>query len=267
MRAQKILVTNLALALTLVSGYAMADLPYNICTDIPSCQTQAATGNMEAEYNLGLIYDDGINTKADYTQAVQWYQKAATQGLAVAQYRLGLLYYNGNGVTQDKKMAAQLYQQAVAQGSPYASVELGSMYQNGEGGLTQDYQKALTLYQQAATAGDVDGSVDAGIMYKEGYGVTKDFVKAQTYYMQAAVTGDADAAYDLGLLYYDGGSGVPQDLNKAYAWFATADKLTPNDPDTMRLKGEVFALLPPAQQVTAKALADQYMAKYGTSSN
>ncbi|NNM58757.1 MAG: sel1 repeat family protein [Legionellales bacterium] len=266
MRAKKILLSNLALALVLISSSALADLPYNVCSDLTSCQSQAAAGDMKAEYNLGLIYDDGINVKADYTLAAQWYQKSATQGLSIAQYRLGLLYYNGNGVPQDKKMAVQLYEQAASQGSSYSQYQLGIMYQTGDG-VPQDYQKAMSYYLQSAAGGDPDGSVGAGIMYKNGYGVSKDFKKAVSFYTQAVNAGDSDGAYDLGLLYYLGGPGVPQDLVKSYAWFAAANAMTPNDPDTMRLKGEVYNFLTPNEQPEAKTLAQQYVTQYGGSGN
>ena len=37
----------------------------------------------------------------DYAEAARWYRKAADQGEAQAQYVLGLMYDNGQGVTQD----------------------------------------------------------------------------------------------------------------------------------------------------------------------
>ncbi|HEM9355462.1 TPA: sel1 repeat family protein, partial [Streptococcus agalactiae] len=49
-------------------------------------------------YNLGVRYDNGRGVRQDYTQAVQWYRKAAEQGLADAQYNLGMMYANGQGV-------------------------------------------------------------------------------------------------------------------------------------------------------------------------
>ena len=50
----------------------------------------------------------------DEQQAAQWYQKAANQGHAVAQYNLGVMYYNGLGVPQDDQQAKAWYQKALA---------------------------------------------------------------------------------------------------------------------------------------------------------
>ena len=39
--------------------------------------------------------------------AISWYTKAAQQGQLDAQYRLGLLYQNGNGTEKDLETAAK----------------------------------------------------------------------------------------------------------------------------------------------------------------
>ena len=52
-------------------------------------------GSINAQYNLGVIYDTGrgvandLSEQARYEIAVEWYQKAAYQGNAKAQYNLG----------------------------------------------------------------------------------------------------------------------------------------------------------------------------------
>ena len=61
----------------------------------------AAQGNVAAQFNLGVMYENGQGVRQDYVQAVQWYRKASEQGDAQAQYNLGLMYYDGRGVRQD----------------------------------------------------------------------------------------------------------------------------------------------------------------------
>ena len=51
-----------------------------------------------------------------YTEAVILYRKAADLGDAEAQYKLGLCYENGHGVAIDVKKATSLYRQAASQG-------------------------------------------------------------------------------------------------------------------------------------------------------
>ncbi|ENX1617529.1 tetratricopeptide repeat protein [Neisseria gonorrhoeae] len=67
----------------------------------------AAQGNAAAQFNLGVMYENGQGVRQDYVQAVQWYRKASEQGDAQAQYNLGLMYYDGRGVRQDLALAQQ----------------------------------------------------------------------------------------------------------------------------------------------------------------
>ncbi|MDZ4733241.1 MAG: tetratricopeptide repeat protein [Nitrospirota bacterium] len=64
-------------------------------------QTQATQGVAEAQTNLGMLYANGHGVPQDYSQARQWYEKAAAQGHALAQNNLAELYYAGLGVPQD----------------------------------------------------------------------------------------------------------------------------------------------------------------------
>jgi hypothetical protein len=61
----------------------------------------AEKGDAVAQYNLGVIYDVGINVRQNDEKAVKWFRLAAAQGLAKAQYNLGVMYFNGEFVYQD----------------------------------------------------------------------------------------------------------------------------------------------------------------------
>ena len=62
----------------------------------------AEFGNAEAQYNLGLLYFNGLGVGVDKVEAVKWYRLAANQGDADAQFNLGHAYYHGEGVSVDK---------------------------------------------------------------------------------------------------------------------------------------------------------------------
>jgi TPR repeat protein len=61
----------------------------------------AEQGDVDAQFNLAAMYDEGKGVPQDYKQAVNWYRKAAEQGDAYAQFNLGLMYAKGQGVPQD----------------------------------------------------------------------------------------------------------------------------------------------------------------------
>ena len=62
------------------------------------------------------MYDNGQGVRQDYTQAVQWYRKAAEQGDAQAQLALGLRYATGQGVRQDIVIAKEWFGKACDNG-------------------------------------------------------------------------------------------------------------------------------------------------------
>ena len=68
---------------------------------IEALRTRANAGDAGAQYNLGVMYDNGRGVPEDDVEAAAWYRKAAEQGYAAAQFNLGLSYINGRGVPQD----------------------------------------------------------------------------------------------------------------------------------------------------------------------
>ena len=67
----------------------------------------------------GQAYENGL--ERDYGQARIWYEKAATQGNSDAQYQLGMLYDEGRGVPKDHAQALSWYEKAAGQGHSLAT--------------------------------------------------------------------------------------------------------------------------------------------------
>jgi len=74
----------------------------------------------DAQFWLGVMYDNGRGVPQDYVQAADWYWKAAEHGHAAAQYNLGATYANGEGVPQDYTQAHMWWNLAAAQGEKIA---------------------------------------------------------------------------------------------------------------------------------------------------
>ena len=77
----------------------------------------ATRTNANAQYNLGLMYEEGEGIRQNYNMAMKWYQDSADQDDADAQYRIGVLYAQGKGVTKNKQQAQQWYQVACNNGN------------------------------------------------------------------------------------------------------------------------------------------------------
>ncbi len=81
----------------------------------------AELGDIEAQYNIGVMYDEGAGRPQDLAAAAAWYRKAAQQGFMDAQTNLGMMYYHGQGVGQDRNEAAKWFRLAADQGDKEAT--------------------------------------------------------------------------------------------------------------------------------------------------
>jgi len=120
----------------------------------------------EAEYNLGEKY----YYSQDYTKAVEWFLKAATQGNAISQYKLGFHY----------KV------------------------------LEKDYAKAIVWLKKAAQQGHIEAQFELGHIFDIRAWATPDStgikafhndVEAVKWYTKAAEQGHMEAQYRLGERY------------------------------------------------------------------
>ena len=145
----------------------------------------AEQGSPYAQFNLGVLYDNGRGVPQDYAEAMKWYRKAADQGYTSAQYNLGHMYDNGRGVPQDYTEAAKWYRKAADQGDMSAQYNLGRMYDNGRG-VPKDYAEAVQWYRKAADQGHADAQNKLGLMYILGQGVGQDYVFAHMWLNLAA---------------------------------------------------------------------------------
>jgi TPR repeat protein len=84
----------------------------------------AELGDVEAQYNLGVMYDEGAGMEQDLAAAADWYRKAAEQGFMDAQTNLGIMYYHGQGVERDLAEAARWFSKAAIQGDNEAAAYL-----------------------------------------------------------------------------------------------------------------------------------------------
>lgn len=170
------------------------------------------------QLNSRVDFEEGWASyeQGDYKTALREWTPLAEQGYKDAQFNLGLIYQNGKGVAQDHKAAAQWYRLAAKQGLAHAQNNLGVMYEHGKG-VTENDQLAFYWYKRAAEQALADAQFNLSIMYKKGAGVKQDHEKAAQWRQRAAEQGHAAAQSSLGLMYAIG-EGVPEDFVYAYMW-------------------------------------------------
>jgi len=142
----------------LVSSIAFADFEKGIAAyqanDLPLAYKEfyasAKEGHADSQFNVALMYEQGIGVAKDETEAVIWYQKSALQGTAAAQFNLAVLYENGRGTQVDFGKANEWYRKASAQGDALAIGNLGMLYVRGQG-VKENKIAGLALLLVSAT--------------------------------------------------------------------------------------------------------------------
>jgi uncharacterized protein len=104
---------------------------------VAPCTAAAEQGDANQQYNLGIMYDQGLGVPPDFREAVFWFRSAALNGDAEAQYMLGLKYSLGEGVEQDREAAVRWFRTSAEQGNARAQFMLGTAYDRGLG-VTKD---------------------------------------------------------------------------------------------------------------------------------
>ena len=209
---------------------------------------EAEQGDNISRTITGFCLQHGLGTKKQETEAFEWYTKAADSGFIPAQYALALLYESGTGVEKNTKRAYELFLECAQNNYEKAYLKAASMYLLGEGversledsnyyaeeadyngvqsmqfaidpesfDLMQQYEE-LTAKSLSGTADDI---FNLAVSYENNY----DTENAFALYLQGektnhlpSLTAIADA--------YKNGSGVPQDLQKALAYYTKAADL------------------------------------------
>jgi TPR repeat protein len=184
-------------------------------------QLSESTGNVEATYQLGLLFSYfPDSTPEERSFALEYFRKAAAQGHISAQRELGQLYEHGKGVSVNAESAVYCYQSASKGGDARAMFLLGSCFARGFG-IIKNESQALHWYQLAADRGDVLAQNHLGSRFEAGNGVPKDIMKAVHYYQIAADQGYGTSQFNIGVIYENGRLGE-KDLVKAAQYYHLA---------------------------------------------
>ena len=146
----------------------------------------AKQNHTEAEYYVGLYYQNAKGVPQNIEQAIQWYERAAIKENKNALYHLAMIL-----IKQERKdfvTVAKLLEKAAKLDHPNAQYNLAVMYQKGDG-VEQDMQKALFWYEKAAEANLAIAQYNLGMIYFEGSIVEKNEEKAKELWQKAANQG------------------------------------------------------------------------------
>lgn len=118
-------------------------------------------------FRNNYLYDLGF-----YTDAVHWYQKAASQGKAAIQIEFADYLAEAAGYDpQAPEIAVYWYKTAAEQGDDKAQVKYGYCWQKGFG-IQKSDEEALKWFMKAAKLGNAEGMCRVGILF---LGITRSF--------------------------------------------------------------------------------------------
>lgn len=165
----------------------------------------AEEGDIDAQLELGNLYEDGEQVERNYDEAFKWYEKAAKQGNAYAQFAMGDMYYDEFHKKKTNSIGVRWFKKAAAQGNEYAMEKLGDAYYHG-GGVRRNYEEAVKWYKKAADY-NLGWSIQRlGDMYYYGEGVEQSFDEAYKWYCKAEELNDFVGVIDIDIdgMYVNG---------------------------------------------------------------
>jgi enhanced entry protein EnhC len=117
---------------------------------------QAVLGDSTAQFDVALMYQQGIGVTQSIDEAIKFYQLAAAQNDLPSEYHLGLIYLQGMGVTPNYQIGMEWLNDAAFKGNYYAQYALARIYEQGYRDsndhqvIAPDAEQALAMYQLSA---------------------------------------------------------------------------------------------------------------------
>jgi len=114
----------------------------------------AKDGHLKAQYDVAMMYNNGIGVEKDTAEAWNWFVRAAKAGNVDAQVELGAHYEAGVDGQPNGVMASTWWTLAAKNGSGVAAFNLGTMYRAGRV-TARDMARAYAWFMVADELGVV----------------------------------------------------------------------------------------------------------------
>ena len=91
----------------------------------------AANGDSKANYNLGIMYREGLGVEKNDVQSLIHFIEAAENGHMLGNYAVGLAFLMGKGSNVDAEAAIHYFSEAALLGHAISPIEIGGLYFRG----------------------------------------------------------------------------------------------------------------------------------------
>lgn len=192
---------------------------------LPQVQELADSGDIYAEFILGLLNEEAPDGERDSLSAAEHFLNAYPSGFYLAANAIFEYYYNGDAPFKKDWVQGSLWAKEVLKfGNPADVFNVACMFMNiEEYGCEDDdkkqafYKKAIELWKELTDLGHCTAPTNLGWMYSVGRGTPVDLEKAAQYYSIAAERGDDVGQCNLGYDYLNG-RGVSCNRKEAKYW-------------------------------------------------
>lgn len=196
-------------------------------TELGQLRNNAYSGQPEAEYELGLCFEDGC-TSDDGKESVPickkkaflWYKRASEGGHTSAMASLGVMFSNGEGCKKDNERALYWLKKSIRNSSKQwsAASNVAQIYWE-----RRNFRRAFFWLQKAVEMGNSDALFDVGWCYVVGKGVRRDYALGRES-IEQAIENTFISQYArersmlfMGVLHYNG-YGVEKSIRLAKSW-------------------------------------------------
>jgi len=193
--------------------------------DIDKLVEKAKQGDMEAQFDLGVVRRDGSNgLRKSARKAMKWFEKASLQGNPQAMFALASMHrHGGKGIRMNSETASHWFKQAAKLGDARANLNLGHMILNQE---VEEAASPMHYYELAAKGGLAEAEFELGELHFYGkglhrgenlcQGIPNNAKDSLRWYTKAAEQGHAKAQFCVGNLLLD------KNRTKAIEWYTKA---------------------------------------------
>jgi uncharacterized protein len=183
----------------------------------------------------------GASAAASDAELFRKLSAKAEAGSAQAQYNLGMLYNNGIGTTKDPRLAFEWFEKSATSGDPLASYKVGCFYDGQFPGVVPvDFERALQSKLVSARAGYSRAQHDVGVAYFRKH----DYGQAAKWWSAGAEQGEPYSLVALAEAYRTG-NGVPVNPERSLELLlivsrvVSADQMAAVQPVIASLKKEI----------------------------
>ncbi|WP_131064154.1 tetratricopeptide repeat protein [Raoultella planticola] len=185
----------------------------------------AVAGNVNAMERIYFLSKNKKSFNYNPDMALSWLVKSAKLGQSDAQYQLGIQFIEGDLVKKNNTQGIQWIMKSIRNKNTDAMVYLSDIYYRKNEILPHDIELAIKYLKLAADLGSADAFDYLGVIYENEI---KDYKQAVYFFSHSVEKGNTNAMNNLAKMYYKG-RGVSTDYKKSKELLISSAKLNNSD--------------------------------------